>query len=328
MVLGRQPSTKQTTTSPDAIDVHAMIPRKEVKLGYSNKTAAALLAPAGLIMILLVGVPAIFLIFTSFTDFNQRSLFTGEFDFTGISAYVTAITDSAFWLSTLRTIGFALACVSGTVLIGMAVAQFIAKLNKVIQYVVTITLILAWSMPDVAAAMVWKWLFQPGYGVVNWLLTKLMIFGNVTDTDWSNNAILAYACIWLLLVWQSVPFIALTLYAAIQQVDASCLEAAKLDGAGPVRLYWSIIVPLVKPTLLLLITLSVIWDFSTFNQVWLVSKGGPNDATSILGVFAYKKAFVGFDIGQGAAISVLVTFMLIGLTAIYIKSLLHSGEDL
>lgn len=298
------------------------------KLGYSNRVAALLISPAGIIMVALVGIPAVFLVFASFTNYNQRSLFTGVFDFTGVQTYAKVLYDSAFWLSTVRTILFTLACVAGTVLLGMAVAQFIAKLGVVVRYIVIITLIFAWAMPEVASAMVWKWLFQPGYGVFNWMLTKLRIFGDMTNTNWANNTALAYICIWLLIVWQAIPFIAVTMYAAIQQVDPSCIEAAKLDGASPTTLYWSIIIPLVRPTLLLLTTLSVIWDFKIFNQVWLISQGGPDDTTAILGVFSYKMAFVGFDIGQGAAISVITTFMLIGLTAIYIKNLLRSGEDL
>ncbi|MBT1163069.1 sugar ABC transporter permease [Bifidobacterium felsineum] len=287
-----------------------------------------LLTPSGLILGALVVVPLIFLVFTSFTDFNQRTLFTGEFNVVGLSTYAAVLADSEFWWSVVRTVLLMAACVAGTVLLGMAVAQFMTKLGKVTQYIVTVTMILAWAMPEVASAEVWNWLFQPGYGVINWLLTQLHVFGDVTNVSWANDARLAYICIWLLVVWQAIPFVAVTMFAAIQQVDPSCIEAAKIDGAGPVRLYWMITIPLVKPTLLLVTVLSIIWDFNIFNQIWLVSKGGPDNATANLGVFTYKKAFVGFDIGNGAAISVITTLMLLALTAVYIRSLLKSGEDL
>ncbi|PJM77576.1 carbohydrate ABC transporter permease [Bifidobacterium felsineum] len=302
--------------------------REEHKLGYSTKTAMLLLTPSGLILGALVVVPLIFLVFTSFTDFNQRTLFTGEFNVVGLSTYAAVLADSEFWWSVVRTVLLMAACVAGTVLLGMAVAQFMTKLGKVTQYIVTVTMILAWAMPEVASAEVWNWLFQPGYGVINWLLTQLHVFGDVTNVSWANDARLAYICIWLLVVWQAIPFVAVTMFAAIQQVDPSCIEAAKIDGAGPVRLYWMITIPLVKPTLLLVTVLSIIWDFNIFNQIWLVSKGGPDNATANLGVFTYKKAFVGFDIGNGAAISVITTLMLLALTAVYIRSLLKSGEDL
>lgn len=304
------------------------IAREEHKLGYSTKTAMLLLTPSGLILGALVIVPLIFLVFTSFTDFDQRTLFTGEFNVVGLSTYGAVLADSEFWWSVVRTVLLMVACVAGTVLLGMAVAQFMGKLGKVTQYIVTVTMILAWAMPEVASAEVWNWLFQPGYGVINWLLTQLHIFGDVTNVSWANDARLAYICIWLLVVWQAIPFVAVTMFAAIQQVDPSCIEAAKIDGAGPIRLYWMITIPLVKPTLLLVTVLSIIWDFNIFNQIWLVSKGGPDNATANLGVFTYKNAFVGFDIGNGAAISVITTLMLLALTALYIRSLLKSGEDL
>jgi len=189
-------------------------------------------------------------------------------------------------------------------------------------------LICAWAMPNVASSLVWNWLFQPGYGVVNWMLTQLGVFGDLTDVSWAQNPALAYTCIWLLIVWQAVPFIALTLNAAEVQVPRDYQEAARLDGAGELRVYRSITLVFLKPTLLLITILSVIWDYNVFNQIWLISRGGPGDATATLGVFTYVTAFGGFHLGRGAAISVVTTLILLGLTAVYIRSLLQAGEDL
>lgn len=130
------------------------------------------------------------------------------------------------------------------------------------------------------------------------------------------------------MVWQAVPFIALTLYAALTQMPVELPEAARLDGAGEWRVWRSITLPFLRPTLLLVTIMSVIWDFNVFNQIWLVSAGGPDNATSTLGIFAYKTAFVSFRIGQGAALSVITTAILLGITAVYIRNLLRSGEDL
>ena len=126
----------------------------------------------------------------------------------------------------------------------------------------------------------------------------------------------------------AVPYIAINLYAATTQVDKSCLEAAQLDGCSKLRCYWQITVPLIKPSLMVITMLSVIWDFNVFNQIWLISQGGPRDTTATIGIFTYKKAFVSFDIGTGAAASVLVTIILLALTSVYIRYLLKSGEDL
>lgn len=287
-----------------------------------------MLSPAGLVIFFVTIVPIGFLVFSSFTNYDQRSLFTGEFSLVGLDQYRQIFTDSAFWASLGRTAWFTIAIVLATLVIGIGVAQLMTRIGTVVRYIVTIVLIFAWAMPNVASSMVWNWLFQPGYGVVNWMLTKLHIFGNMTSTAWANHTGLAFLSIGLLIVWQAVPFIALTVYAAMTQLPESPLEAARIDGASELRIWWSIKMPYLRPTVLLVTILSIIWDTNVFNQIWLVSAGGPGDSTSTLGVFTYKKAFVGFDVGTGAAISVVTTVLLIGVTSLYIRNLLHSGEDL
>ena len=287
-----------------------------------------LLTPAGIVMIALVLVPIVFLIFTSFTDYDQRSLFTGEFSVVGFEQYGKIFTDPDFWWSVIRTVLFTAAMVIGTIGVGMAISQLLTRLGTVMRYILTIVLVFAWAMPTVATSQIWNWLFQPGYGVVNWMLTQLHIFGDMTNTAWANNAFLAYTCIWLLIVWGGVPFIALTMYAAQSQVDPAYLEAARIDGASEARIYWTIVLRFLRPTLLLVAILSVIWDFNVFNQIWLVSQGGPNNATSTIGIWAYKTAFVSAHVGTGAAITVVATAMLLAITGLYIRNLLRSGEEL
>ncbi|GAA2532293.1 carbohydrate ABC transporter permease [Winogradskya humida] len=287
-----------------------------------------LLSPAGLVLAVVTLAPIGFLVFTSFTDYNQRTLFTGVYSGVGFAQYSELLGSGAFWVSLLRTVIFTVAMVAGSVLIGMGVSHLLTRLGRAWRYTVTVVLIVAWAMPNVASSLVWNWMFQPGYGVINWLLGQLRIFGDTAGLNWAQDPALAYVSIWLLIVWQAVPFIALTLNAAETQVPPEYQEAARLDGAGELAVYRMITLQHLRPTLLLVTILSVIWDYNVFNQIWLVSRGGPGDATSTLGVFTYKTAFVGFRIGQGAAISVVTTLLLLGLTAFYIRNLLKSGEDL
>ena len=287
-----------------------------------------LLSPAGLVLATVTLAPIGFLVFTSFTDYDQRTLFTGAYEDVGLDQYAMLLGSSAFWISLLRTALFTAAMVAGSVLIGMGVSHLLTRLGRLWRHTVTLVLIVAWAMPNVASSLVWNWLFQPGYGVINWALDRLRVFGDTADLNWAQDPTLAYVSIWLLIVWQAVPFIALTLNAAETQVPPEYREAALLDGASEFTAYRTITLRFLRPTLLLVTILSVIWDYNVFNQIWLISRGGPGDATSTLGVFTYKTAFVGFQIGQGAAISVVTTLLLLGLTAVYIRSLLRSGEDL
>lgn len=324
--------TSSTTIAPLSGRAAAGPPRQPhaTRSSASRRGLAPLwlLSPAGIIIIALVLVPIGFLVVTSFTDFDQRSLYTGQVDWAGFSQYAKIFVSVDFWWALIRTVAFTAAMVAGSVFIGMAVAQLMTRLVSGLRYVVTLVLILAWAMPNVASSQVWKWLFEPGYGVVNWLLTQLHIFGDLTNVNWAQDANLAFACIWLLIVWQAVPFIALTLYAAQTQVGPEYMEAARLDGAGEWRVYWSVVVPFLRPTLMLMTILSIIWDFNVFNQIWLVSQGGPNDATNTLGVYTYTSAFVSFNVGGGAAIAIVTTILLMIFTGFYIRALLRSGEDL
>jgi len=287
-----------------------------------------LLSPAALVLLALTAAPIVLLIFISLTNYNRRSLFTGDFAVVGLDQYASIFKDPNFLWALARTVLFAPALVAGSVVIGMGISQLLTRLGTVVRYIVTIVLIFAWAVPNVASSLVWDWLFQPGYGVANWLLTQTHIFGDLTQVNWAQDRVLAYLAIWLLIVWQAVPFIALTLHAAQTQVPPEYFEAARLDGASEWHIYWQVTIYFLKPTLLLLTILSVIWDFNVFNQIWLVSQGGPDNATATLGVWTYKTAFVGFHLGEGAAIAVVTTVLLMIFTAYYVRNLVRSGEDL
>ncbi len=287
-----------------------------------------MVSPAGIVILVVVGAPIVFLIYTSFTNYSQKTLFTGRYSMVGFDQYTRIFSDMDFYRALGLTLWFTVALVAGSVVIGVLISELMMRLSTIMRYVVTIVLIFAWGMPNVASSQVWNWLFQPGYGVVNWLLARLRIFGDTTNLSWSNNMLLGLACIWLLVVWQAVPFIALTAYAAQSQIDPAYAEAARIDGAGEWRIYFSITLSFLRPTLLLITILSVIWDFNVFNQIWLVTQGGPGSSTATLGVWTYMTAFTNFKIGTGAAISVVTTLLLIALSGAYVRHLLRSGEDL
>lgn len=288
---------------------------------------AILLTPAGLVIAALTLVPIGYLFFTSFTDYDKRTLFTGVYNFVGFQQYADVLSSTEFWEALARTVLFTAAMVAGSVVIGMGVSQLMLRLGVVVRYIVTIVLIVAWAMPNVATSKVWVWLFQPGYGVIPWIITQLHVFGNVTQKDFTNSFWGALTIIWLLVVWQAVPFIALTLYAAQTQIDQSMIEAARIDGANEWRVYFSITLPFLRPTLGLMTILSIIWDFNVINQIILVAGVQVLKPIATLGVWSYLTAFANSDVGTGAAIAVITTILLLGITSIYIRNLLRSGEE-
>ncbi|MBT2484441.1 MULTISPECIES: carbohydrate ABC transporter permease [unclassified Microbacterium] len=323
-------STEPPPTAPLLSPRPPRPPRTRRAGGLTRSSAPFwLLTPAGLMIVFVTLLPIGFLIFTSFTNYNQRTLFTGAFEFVGLDQYAAVMADREFWLSLTRTMIFTAALVVGSVAIGAGMSHLMTRLPSAIRHLTTVVLILAWAMPNVASSIVWSWLFQPQYGVINWMLTQLGVFGDMTSRDWASDPVLVWVCIWLLVVWQAVPFIALTLYAAETQVAVELKEAARLDGASEWHVYRVVVLPSIAPTILLVTMLSIIWDFNVFNQIWLISEGGPDGATSTLGVFTYTTAFSGnLQIGAGSAIAVASTIILAALSAVYIRHLVRSGEDL
>lgn len=287
-----------------------------------------LLLPAAAVLALVLGYPLVRLVVISCQDYGLRSLFTGVAGWAGLDNYAAVLASPELGPVLVRSIGFCAALVIGTLVIGLGVALLMGRLGHRMRAAVMFALIAAWAVPNVASTLVWHWLFQPVYGVVNWLLTQLRVFGDLTQHDWTTSAFSAFTLVWLLVVWQSVPFVALTLHAGLSQIPRSYYEAAAIDGAGPVRVFATITLPFLRPVLGLVTILSVIWDFTVFNQIWILTQGGPEQQTTTLGIWTFTTAFSRNSFGQGGAIAVVSVVLLLALTGVYVRRLVRSGENI
>ncbi len=306
----------------------AAVPPRRRPRGRGRALPYLLLVPAAAVLGLVLGYPLVRVVVISFQDYGLRALFTGRITWAGWANYRTVLDDAQFVPVLLRTVGFCAALVAGTLLIGLAAALMMERLGPRMRTAVTLCLIAAWAVPNVASSLVWQWLFQPVYGVVNWMLTQTHLFGDLTQRDWSGSTYSAFLLVWLLVVWQSVPFVALTLYAGLSQIPRTYYEAAALDGAGQVTVFRVITLPFLRPILGLVTILSVIWDFNVFNQLWILTRGGPNQSTTTLPIWSFTKAFSSNSFGQGAAVAVVSVLLLLAASALYVRRLVRSGEDL
>jgi N,N'-diacetylchitobiose transport system permease protein len=173
---------------------------------------------------------------------------------------------------------------------------------------------------------VFKWLFDEQYGVVNWAITGL------TPLDWSQHSwfssqLSAFTVIILCVVWQAIPFIALTLYAGLTTIPDEVNEAARIDGAGAWRLFFSVTGPMLKPLYLILTSLSVIWDLKVFTQVYVITRGGPDRSTLLLNLYSYTQGFGVSRFGVASAIAVVSVLITLLLTAWYVRSMIRVGEE-
>jgi N,N'-diacetylchitobiose transport system permease protein len=285
-----------------------------------------LLLPSIVLIGALLGYPIVNLFETSFQKFGLFQLFNHKTVWIGGTNYSTILSSSSFWYSVLRALLFTAACVGSTMAIGMGVALMLGRIHRYLRGAISIAMVLAWAMPPISAALVWQWLFANQFGVVDWILTELHL-GNFQNFDWTGtNPLLAFTVITLMIVWQAVPFVALSLYAGLTQVPDELYEAARVDGASAWGVFRGITVPMLGPIIGLLTTLSIIWDFNVFTQIWVLTMGGPNGGTETIGVWTYVQAFEQNAFGLGAAASVIAMGLVAVMCFYYVRNLVRSGE--
>ncbi|MEU6217101.1 sugar ABC transporter permease [Streptomyces sp. NPDC047022] len=286
----------------------------------------ALLAPCLLILALVMGYPLVRLVTLSFQKFGQSQLWGFQpAEPAGFANFTEVLGDGEFWAVVLRTIVFAAGSVIFTMVIGMLVALLLQRVSAWVRTLVNIVLVASWGMPVIVATTVFKWLFDSDYGVLNALLSKLPGV-DLIGHNWFASGPQGLAVIMLLVVWGAVPFVVITLGAGLTQVPKELQEAARLDGAGPWGVFRFVTLPILKPVIVMLTTLSVIWDMGVFPQVFVMRGGHPEAEFQLLTTYSYDKAFVVNDYGQGSAIALITVLLLFGVVAVYMRQMLKIGE--
>jgi len=161
--------------------------------------------------------------------------------------------------------------------------------------------------------------------VLNWLMSRVPGV-DMTGHNWFASTSQGFAVILALVVWGAVPFVAITLSAGLTQVPKDLEEAARLDGAGAWKVFRFVTLPILRPLLVMLTTLSVIWDMGVFTQVYLMRGGHPEPQFQVLTTYSYTRAFVVDDYSAGSAIALVTVVLLLGVVAVYMRQMLKIGE--
>ncbi|MET7385149.1 carbohydrate ABC transporter permease [Streptomyces sp. NPDC005529] len=300
-------------------------PRKRRTSG-GPATPWALLAPCLLILALVLGYPLVRLVTLSFQKFGQSQLWGFQpAESVGFDNFSNVLGDSEFWAVVVRTIIFAGGSVIFTMVAGMLIALLLQRVSGWVKTLINIVLVASWGMPIIVATTVFKWLFDSDYGVFNALLSKLPGV-DMIGHNWFASGPQGLAVIMLLVVWGAVPFVVITLSAGLTQVPAELEEAARLDGAGAWGVFRYVTLPILKPIIVMLTTLSVIWDMGVFPQVFVMRGGHPEAEFQLLTTYSYDRAFVVNDYAQGSAIALLTVLLLLGVVAVYMRQMLKIGE--
>ncbi|MFD0312903.1 carbohydrate ABC transporter permease [Streptomyces flavalbus] len=285
-----------------------------------------LVAPAVLGMLYLLLYPLARAVLISFQDFRLRQLILGDADFVGLRNYRTLLSDPRFWAVVRRTFVFMAVNVVLIMVLSTLVALMVERLGRFARTVVLSSLVLVWAVPVVAATTVFQWLFHSRFGIVNEVLTGLG-FGSFEEYPWFAHGGAAFGIVVALVVWQSVPFAAITLYSALTTVPVELYESARIDGAGAARVFRSVTFPLVQPIFMLVLSLEVIWTFKAFVQIWVMTRGGPSDATTILPVYAVQTALAEQRYDLGSAASMLTVLLMSGVLVVYFRQLFRQEGE-
>jgi N,N'-diacetylchitobiose transport system permease protein len=288
-------------------------------------TPYALIAPATVVILAILAYPLYFLGKLSLQEYGLFQLIAHRGYYVGLHNFGVVLHDSVFWHTLFWTVVFAAVNVGLTIGIGLLLALLLVRLSTVVRIMVTTALVLAWSMPVVVAVQLWYWLTNYQNGVVNYVLTKLH-FGNFILHDWYATPFSAYAVVTTLIVWGAIPFVTIAIYAGLAQVPPELLEAAAVDGAGALRRFRDVTFPVITPILLILASLSIIWDFGVFTQPFLLLQSRPDPDYYLMSIYLYEKSIGLHEYGLGSAIALLMLLIMLFLSFFYVRQMVRTGE--
>ena len=281
-----------------------------------------LITPAVLALCLALGYPLVRQVLLSFQEFGLAQQFGRPPEWVGLANYRELFTDAYLWRVTLRTVVFCLGNAAVTMLGGGGLALVMQTMSRPVRLLAQSGLLLAWAMPVVASLTVWQWLFDTQYGVINYLLTALG--GDFQGHGWLLRPLSFYFVATVVVVWMSVPFVAFTVYAALTQVSGELVEAAEIDGAGRAQRLRHVVLPSIRPVLMVVGLLQVIWDLRVFAQIYILQKaGGSASDTNLLGTYIYRLGIGGGDFGTSAAVAIFMLGLTVLLTFPYVRAMIR-----
>ena len=259
-------------------------------------------------LILIVG-PALYAISLSF--YEQQSL-TADPIWVGLSNYAAVLGSAEFWNALGNGFFYAGVAILLQVVLGIGFALLLHQSFRG-RTLLRGVAFLPYLLPTVVAVLTFKWMIDGSLGIVTILVDDL----GLPPIYWFETESAAMMSVILVSVWLWTPFVTTTFLAGLQTVPVQLYEAARVDGAGPIRRFFHVTLPMLRPILTVIILLRGVWMFNKFDIIWLTTGGGPLGATEHLPVLAYRQAFTLFDIGNGAATATLSFFVLMVIVTLY-----------
>jgi N,N'-diacetylchitobiose transport system permease protein len=243
----------------------------------------------------------------------------------GLHNFVQVLSARQTWDVLARTVTFTTVNVVISLVLGIALALLLNRVSRWARILLTVVLLFVWAVPTTVSTQIFAWLFNNQLGVANYLGDKLPGV-SMQGHDWFASPVEGLAVVTIVVVWGALPLLAISLHAGITQIPRDVVEAAHCDGAGPWQSLRFIILPYLKPLLVILTTLSVIWDFGVFNQIWFMRNGHPEPGYQTLGIYMYSTGVGSGQYNTGATLAVIMILAMLLVIAVYIRQLFQIGD--
>lgn len=287
-------------------------------MARTRRLGLLLALPAIIYITIFLVIPLLYNVWLSISNANGSNLITGDYHPTGLTNYKEMLASPGFWNGVKLSAIFTVASLALQFLVGYALALFFRKPfpgNGIIRAL----LLVAWILPAVVTGTIFRWMFDSDFGVINYFLTSMHLVDK--PVMWLTGPTTAMVAVVVANLWVGMPFNMLLILSGLHTIDDGLYEAAEVDGAGPIRTFFSITEPLMRPVVFSLLLLGVINTYKVFDLIYTMTKGGPVEATTTLPIFTYLQTFKVFDFGNGAAASMLTMVLPLALSWFYVRSL-------
>jgi ABC-type sugar transport system permease subunit len=270
--------------------------------------------------IALIGVYYIPILRNIQLSFFSKSLLEPVPTFIALQNYIRAFQDDLFFLAVQNTLVWTILGVVFQFVLGLG-AALIANRSFVGQRYFRGAMLVPFITPTVVTAIVWRWMYNPQFGVINKMLTDI----GLPALNWLSSESLALLSVIFVNTWKGFPFFFITLLAGLQAIPTDLYEAAKVDGAGTWGTFRYVTIPQLRPMINISVVLGTVWTFNYLGLIWALTQGGPSNATEILPLMVYREAFVGYSFGYAAAVAMIVFAFNLVFVLSYVQVLM--GEE-
>lgn len=284
--------------------------------GYDERSAALLILPVFVVLAAVAIFPIVYSLYTSLFDINLTR--PSRRPFVGLGNYARVFADPNFWIAVQRTTLYTVVTVSATTVLAVAVALL---LNEAFpgRRLLSALVLLPWATPSVVNGLMWKWIYDPGYGLLNGLLTQLGLLGHYTV--WLGDPDKTIFMIANAAIWKQMPLAAILILVTMKAIPDDLYKAAKVDGANVFQRFWHVTLPSLRPGLMLVLVYETMISIRHFDLFLIMTQGGPGNASYTLSWEIYVETFRSLKFGIGAALSYILALATFALSYLFIRGL-------